>query len=82
MNLNNRIEHNGVLYYLTYRSNYKSTNGADGWLERQFPDEKKRNEIRGKMIEHLIEAGYLRRVEPKKIELVKGGLFYMEREDG
>jgi hypothetical protein len=30
------------------------------------------------MIEQLVENGMMHRVEPKKIELVQGGLFYME----
>jgi hypothetical protein len=51
MNLNNRIEHNGVLYEVCYfNSHQHATSGAAGWLERQFPDEKERNEIKGRII--------------------------------
>jgi hypothetical protein len=78
---NRRIEHNGVLYEFTGiygGTRVDKDNGAAGFLERNFPDEKERNEIKGRMIEHQVACGNLRRVEPKKIELVKDGLFYME----
>jgi hypothetical protein len=82
---NRRIEHTGVLYEFLWISGNDvynvSDNGAAGWLERQFPDEKERNEVRGRMIEQVVKSGKARRVEPKKVELVKGGLFYMEEKD-
>jgi len=75
---NNIIEHNGILYEFGYFNDCTHHVGGCGWLERQFPDEKERNEIKGRMIEQLVKSGRMSRVEPKKIELVKDGLFYME----
>jgi hypothetical protein len=78
MNLrDNIIKHDGVSYRLCFTyPDYVL--GNCNFLERHFPNEKKRNEVRGKMIEQLVKSGRLERIEPKKIELVEGGLFYME----